>query len=70
AESIGYPRLDLPSDALFTRALERVRQFMADQRSQTSDQIELIPPFIKGLQALLIGIVKDADRSSATKSGR
>ena len=63
AESMGYPRLSLPEDALFTRALERVRQFMADQKTQASDQAELVPPFIRGLQALLLGIAKDADRS-------
>ena len=69
AESIGYPRLNLAADVLFTRALERVRQFLADQRTQATDRIELVPPFIKGLQSLLVAIARDADRGRSPASG-
>jgi hypothetical protein len=70
AESIGYPRLNLTTDPLFTRALERVRQAMANQRTQSSEEIDLVPPFITGLQALSIGIARESDRTRSVKSGR
>lgn len=70
AENIGYPRLNLTTDALFTRALERVRQSMANQRTQSAEEIELAPPFITGLQALCIGIAREVDRSRSAKLGR
>ncbi len=67
-EKNGYPRLNLPADALFARALERVRQFMADQKNKEADDVDLVPPFIKGLQALLVGMVRDVDRTRITAS--
>ena len=67
-EKNGYPRLNLPADALFARALERVRQFMADQKNKEADDVDLVPPFIKGLQALLVGMVRDVDRTRTTAS--
>jgi len=70
AENIGYPRLNFATDALFTRALERVRQSMANQRTQSAEEIELAPPFITGLQALCIGIAREVDRTRSAKLGR
>ncbi|MGC2659533.1 MAG: hypothetical protein WA324_16370 [Bryobacteraceae bacterium] len=69
-DSIGYPRLTLVNEGMFTRAIERVRQSMANQRTQSAEEIELAPPFITGLQALCIGIAKEADRTRSAKLGR
>ncbi len=70
AEKIGYPRTSLRKEELFARATERVRQFLADQRNKPSEDMDLTPPFIKGLQALIIGIARDAEKSRGTGSGR
>lgn len=70
AEKIGYPRTHLQKDQLFARATERVRQFLADQKGRPAEDIDLTPLFIKGLQALIIGIAREPERSRGTSSGR
>jgi hypothetical protein len=70
ADKIGYPRTNLQRDPLFARAAERVRQFLADQKGKAAEDVDLTPPFIKGLQALIIGIAREADRVRGTTSGR
>ena len=70
SEKIGYPRADLQKDQLFARATERVRQFLADQAGKPAEDVDITPPFIKGLQALIIGIARGSEKYRAASSGR
>ncbi len=70
AEKIGYPRISLQKDQLFARAAERVRQFLADQKGKAAEDIDLTPPFIKGLQVLIMGIAREADHPHGAFTGR
>ena len=70
SEKIGYPRTSLRKEQLFARATERVRQFLADQKGRPPEDVDLTPPFIKGLQVLIIGIAREFDKPRNASAAR
>ena len=70
AKKIGYPAVSLNKDELFVRANERVREFLADQKTLDEDQLDAMPPFIKALQSLVIGVANETSKSLSAASGR
>ena len=59
----GFSVASLPADYISKDVLDRVRQFIADQRSQPSQEVDLTPLFITALQRLVLGSVKDSAAS-------
>jgi hypothetical protein len=56
----GFSVAPLPAEYISKDVLDRVRQFIADQRSQVAAETDLTPLFITALQRLVLGSVKDA----------
>jgi hypothetical protein len=56
----GFSVAPLPPDYISKDVLDRVRQYIADQRSEPSQEADLTPLFITALQRLVIGSAKDS----------